>query len=79
MRTCEWSASSPGGAGLQPAARKVLADIHGRPLLWHVWDRVRRCRSLAAVYIATDSRKFRRPLRPGGSGADEQPDLPLGH
>jgi 3-deoxy-manno-octulosonate cytidylyltransferase (CMP-KDO synthetase) len=33
----------------------VLADLHGRPLLWHVWHRVRQAAHVAEVFIATDS------------------------
>jgi 3-deoxy-manno-octulosonate cytidylyltransferase (CMP-KDO synthetase) len=34
---------------------KVLADVGGRPLLWHVWRRLQRVRCLAQVYVVTDS------------------------
>jgi 3-deoxy-manno-octulosonate cytidylyltransferase (CMP-KDO synthetase) len=33
---------------------KPLADIHGRPMIWHVFERARRCRILATVVLATD-------------------------
>ncbi|HVS39010.1 MAG TPA: aminotransferase class III-fold pyridoxal phosphate-dependent enzyme [Gemmataceae bacterium] len=36
---------------------KVLADIAGRPMLWHVADRVRRASSVDEVVIATSTRK----------------------
>lgn len=35
--------------------RKVLREIAGRPLIWHVWDAVRRAACLDAVVVATDS------------------------
>jgi 3-deoxy-manno-octulosonate cytidylyltransferase (CMP-KDO synthetase) len=35
--------------------RKVLREIAGRPMLWHVWDRARQARSLSAVLVATDA------------------------
>ncbi len=35
--------------------RKVLADIHGHPLIWHVWQRVKQANKIDQVYIATDS------------------------
>lgn len=35
--------------------RKVLADIGGRPLIWHVWSRVRQAKKIDEVFIATDS------------------------
>lgn len=34
---------------------KVLADIHGKPLIWHVWNRVQQATAFSEVYIATDS------------------------
>lgn len=35
--------------------RKVLADIHGQPLIWHVWQRVSQSKEIDQVMIATDS------------------------
>lgn len=35
--------------------RKVLADIHGHPLIWHVWQRVSQSKEIDQVMIATDS------------------------
>lgn len=35
--------------------RKVLADIHGHPLIWHVWQRVSQAQEINRVVIATDS------------------------
>jgi 3-deoxy-manno-octulosonate cytidylyltransferase (CMP-KDO synthetase) len=35
--------------------RKVLADLRGRPMLWHVWRRASSARQVEAVFIATDS------------------------
>jgi 3-deoxy-manno-octulosonate cytidylyltransferase (CMP-KDO synthetase) len=35
--------------------RKVLADIHGHPLIWHVWNRVSQAKNINNIYIATDS------------------------
>jgi 3-deoxy-manno-octulosonate cytidylyltransferase (CMP-KDO synthetase) len=39
----------------QRLPRKLLLPLGGRPLLEHVWRRLRRCRRLDGVYIATDS------------------------
>lgn len=39
--------------------RKVLADIHGKPLIWHVWNRVKQVKSFSDVYIATDADEVR--------------------
>lgn len=35
--------------------RKVLRDIAGRPMIWHVWERARRSPALSDVLVATDS------------------------
>ncbi len=35
--------------------RKVLADVDGRPVLWHVWSRVRQASQLDEVFVATDA------------------------
>jgi 3-deoxy-manno-octulosonate cytidylyltransferase (CMP-KDO synthetase) len=35
--------------------RKVLADLCGRPLLWHVWRRLAACQRVADVVVATDA------------------------
>ncbi len=34
---------------------KPLADILGRPMFWHVWERASRCALLAGVYLCTDA------------------------
>jgi 3-deoxy-manno-octulosonate cytidylyltransferase (CMP-KDO synthetase) len=34
---------------------KVLRDIAGRPMLWHVWERARRAPALSELLVATDS------------------------
>lgn len=33
---------------------KPLADILGRPMIWHVFERARQCPSLSSVVLATD-------------------------
>lgn len=33
---------------------KPLADINGKPMMWHVYQQAAKARSLSAVYIATD-------------------------
>lgn len=38
---------------------KVLADIQGRPLIWHVWNRVRQAEQIAEVFVATDADEVR--------------------
>lgn len=38
--------------------RKPLANLAGRPLIEHVWRRVRRCKFLHGVFVATDSEEI---------------------
>jgi len=33
---------------------KVLAQIDGKPLIWHVWDKATRCKELDEILIACD-------------------------
>ena len=47
-------------------ARKVLLEIAGRPMLWHVWMRVQHVTSLEAVYVATDSEEIANAVRAWG-------------
>ena len=35
--------------------RKVLADIHGRPMLWYVFQGVSKAKRISAVWVLTDS------------------------
>ncbi|MAT42392.1 MAG: 3-deoxy-manno-octulosonate cytidylyltransferase [Anaerolineaceae bacterium] len=35
--------------------RKILADIQGKPMLWHVWNRTKKAKDLYDVFVATDS------------------------
>lgn len=37
---------------------KPLADILGKPMMWHVYQRARAAQSLDAVYIATDDERI---------------------
>lgn len=38
---------------------KPLADILGRPMIWHVFERARQCRALSSVVLATDDDRIR--------------------
>lgn len=38
---------------------KPLADILGKPMIWHVYERARQCELLSAVFIATDDHRIR--------------------
>lgn len=37
---------------------KPLADIHGKPMFWHVWHRAGLCPALASVTLATDDKRI---------------------
>ncbi len=45
----------PARLGSTRLPRKVLADIHGRPLIWHVWNQVCQAKHINEVIIATDA------------------------
>jgi len=49
----------PARIGSSRLARKVLADINGKPMIWHVWNRVCQAQTFDGVYIATDSDEVR--------------------
>jgi 3-deoxy-manno-octulosonate cytidylyltransferase (CMP-KDO synthetase) len=38
---------------------KPLADILGRPMIWHVFERARQCVALSSVFLATDDDRIR--------------------
>ena len=38
---------------------KPLADILGRPMIWHVFERARKCPALSSVVLATDDDRIR--------------------
>lgn len=37
---------------------KSLADIHGKPMLWHVYQQAKKTASLQEIYIATDDERI---------------------
>lgn len=37
---------------------KPLADIHGKPMFWHVWHRALQCSDLRSVTLATDDERI---------------------
>jgi 3-deoxy-manno-octulosonate cytidylyltransferase (CMP-KDO synthetase) len=45
---------------------KALADIAGRPMVWHVADRARRARGIARVIVATDDARIRDAVADAG-------------
>jgi 3-deoxy-manno-octulosonate cytidylyltransferase (CMP-KDO synthetase) len=48
---------------------KPLADIHGRPMVWHVYERASRARSLNSVVVATDDERILRAVTELGGRA----------
>jgi 3-deoxy-manno-octulosonate cytidylyltransferase (CMP-KDO synthetase) len=38
---------------------KPLADILGKPMIWHVYEQARRCTRLTSVFLATDDDRIR--------------------
>jgi 3-deoxy-manno-octulosonate cytidylyltransferase (CMP-KDO synthetase) len=42
---------------------KPLADILGRPMIWHVYERARKCEVLSAVVLATDDERIQTAAR----------------
>ena len=59
----------PARLGSTRLPRKMLADLNGRPLLWHVWQRVRLARRLSEVVIATDAVEIAEAVRSWGGTA----------
>ena len=45
----------PARLGSRRFSRKVLYPFHGKPLLFYVWDQLRRCRQIDRLAVATDS------------------------
>jgi 3-deoxy-manno-octulosonate cytidylyltransferase (CMP-KDO synthetase) len=37
---------------------KSLADIHGKPMMWHVYQQARKAKSLDEVFVATDDERI---------------------
>jgi 3-deoxy-manno-octulosonate cytidylyltransferase (CMP-KDO synthetase) len=48
---------------------KPLAEIAGRPMIWHVYEQARQCSALSAVVLATDDHRIR--------SAAERYDIPV--
>jgi 3-deoxy-manno-octulosonate cytidylyltransferase (CMP-KDO synthetase) len=66
----------PPAAGVIPARYassrfpgKALADLGGKPLVWHVCERARLARSLTRVLVATDDERIRRAVEGRGGEA----------
>jgi len=58
---------------------KPLADIHGKPMVQHVYERVMQVPSLAEVWVATDDQRIFDAVRAfGGQVVMTSPDHPSG-
>jgi 3-deoxy-manno-octulosonate cytidylyltransferase (CMP-KDO synthetase) len=56
----------PARLGSTRLPRKVLADIHDRPLLWYVWQQVRKARRIDELFVATDAEEVRQAVEGWG-------------
>jgi 3-deoxy-manno-octulosonate cytidylyltransferase (CMP-KDO synthetase) len=73
------SAIIPARLGSTRLPRKVLADIHGKPLVWHVWNQVCRAHNFDSVYVATDSTEVQEIIESfGGQVLMTSPDCRSG-
>ena len=57
----------PARLGSTRLNRKMLADIHGKPLVWHTWTGAKRAKLVDHVIVATDSKEIRDALLPYGA------------
>ena len=58
---------------------KPLADIGGRPMIWHVYERARQCAALQSVTLATDDERIRKVAEDLGlAWVMTRPDHPSG-
>ena len=58
---------------------KVLAQIQGRPMVQHVFERVRQAQRVDQVWVATDdSRVYHAVVAFGGQALMTSPDHPTG-
>jgi len=48
---------------------KVLADLNGRPLIWHVWNQARQAAEVSRIVIACDDERVRRVCEDFGARA----------
>ena len=58
---------------------KVLADINGKPMIQHVWERVSRAHSVDEVIVATDKERVIKVVESfGGKAVFTSPEQPSG-
>lgn len=60
-------------------ARKVLADIHGKPMIWHVWNQVKQTTMFDEIFVVTDADEIREEVeRWGGKALMTSPECSSG-
>src|SRR5262245_39332808 len=59
----------PARYGASRLPGKPLSDIHGKPMIQHVYERVRRARGLDRVLVATDDQRIVEAVRAFGGEA----------
>jgi len=47
--------------------RKVLAEIQGNPMLWHVWNNASKCQEISGVWIFTDADEIKQTSESWGA------------
>jgi len=58
---------------------KVLADINGKPMIQHVWERVKRAHSIDEVIVAVDNNRVLKAVEAfGGKAVYTSPEQPSG-
>jgi len=58
---------------------KVLADINGKPMIQHVWERVKRAHAIDDVIVAVDKEKVHKAVTGfGGKAVYTSPEQPSG-
>jgi len=69
----------PSRYGASRLPGKPLAEIDGRPMIWHVWDKAARAKIPARVVVATDDERIASAVRGfGGIAVMTSPDCPSG-
>ncbi|MDD5634145.1 MAG: 3-deoxy-manno-octulosonate cytidylyltransferase [Candidatus Omnitrophica bacterium] len=58
---------------------KVLADINGKPMIQHIWERVKRTHEVDEVIVAVDKEKVYKAVKAfGGNAVYTSPEQPSG-
>lgn len=72
-------AAIPARIGSTRFPRKVLADLNGRPMLWHVYQGVSQARQIKEVWVLTDSQEIMDAVTSwGGKAMMTSEDCPSG-